>query len=106
MTSRDGFREDDSLRINDERDHELVVTNRRDIYVTGVLGVDSFDDLEISLQTDLGTLIIHGEDLHVEEISLDAREFRCCGKVTGFQYSTRSGGRRGDGPGWLRRLLH
>ena len=106
MTSRDGFRDDDSLRINDERDHEVVVTNRRDMFITGVLGVDSFDDLEICLQTDMGTLTIRGEDLHVEEISLDTGEFRCCGKVTGFQYSARSGGRRGDRESWLQRILH
>ena len=106
MTSRDDFLEEDTLGINDGRDHEVVVTNRRDIFITGVLGVDSFDDLEISLQTDMGTLTIRGEDLHVEEISLDSGEFRCRGKVTGFQYSARSGSRRGDKEGWLRRLLH
>lgn len=51
--------------------HRIVVTSREQATVEGVIHVDSFDDREIILETDLGMMGIRGEDLHIKQLSLD-----------------------------------
>lgn len=60
--------------VNQPKEHEqhrIVVTNREQATVEGVIHVDSFDDREIILETDLGMMGIRGEDLHIKQLSLD-----------------------------------
>ncbi|MFO8059575.1 MAG: sporulation protein YabP [Bacillota bacterium] len=91
--------------INDERSHEVVLKNRESVTATGIMEVESFDDREIVLVTDLGTMVLRGEDLHIEKISLDSGDFTCTGLITGLQYSAgAASGRRGEG--LLGRLFH
>ncbi len=91
---------------NDERKHQIVLKDRESVTATGIVEVESFDDREIVLLTDLGTMVLRGEDLHIEQINLDSGEFICRGLITGVQYSagTASSGRSKEG--LLRRLFH
>jgi len=96
----------DGEDVNRGKDHEVVLQNRNRIGINGVLGVDSFDDREIVLQTDWGALVIRGEDLHIDEISLDSGNFTCTGNITGLQYASGAqSGRRQEGS-WLKRLFY
>lgn len=92
--------------INDERRHEIILKDRDSVTATGILEVESFDDREIVLVTDLGTMVLRGEDLHIEQINLDSGDFTCTGLITGLQYSagTASSGRGREG--LLKRLFH
>jgi sporulation protein YabP len=56
---------------NEQHLHRIVVTNREQATVEGVIHVDSFDDQEIVLETDLGMMGIRGEDLHIKQLSLE-----------------------------------
>ena len=98
--------EDRDHRANAERKHEIILRDRETVTATGIVEVESFDDREIVLLTDLGTMVLRGEDLHVEQINLESGEFSCTGLVTGLQYSagTTSAGRSREG--FLKRLLH
>lgn len=51
--------------------HEIVMTNRNTMEVTGVVSVESFDSEEFLLQTDYGYLGIRGQDLHIKNLDLD-----------------------------------
>ncbi|MGB4124865.1 MAG: YabP/YqfC family sporulation protein, partial [Dethiobacteria bacterium] len=44
--------------------HRLVIENREHTEITGVLHVDSFDDEEVIMETELGLLAVRGENLH------------------------------------------
>lgn len=83
--------------------HMITVTNREQILVTGVLHVESFDDRQIVLDTDLGTLTMNGEDLSIKQLNLEEGSFAVEGLLTSLQYSVGKGRRRGQG--LLERLL-
>ena len=56
----------------DERmPHRLCLNERRQLTMTGVTEVVSFDDTAVVLQTSLGTLIVQGKELQLKTLSLE-----------------------------------
>lgn len=70
-----------------KRTHKMVLSNRRTCNLTGVSDVLSFDVHEIILETDLGMLMIKGNDLHVNRLTLDKGEVDVEGRIDSFTYS-------------------
>ena len=56
------------------RMHKVIMTNRRTCTVNGVNDVLSFDLREILLETEQGMLMIRGNELHVNRLTLDKGE--------------------------------
>ncbi len=54
-----------------KRAHKLILNNRRTCNLTGVSDVLSFDENEIILETDQGMLMIKGNELHVNRLTLE-----------------------------------
>ena len=50
--------------------HKIVLNNRNQGNLTGILDVISFDENTIVLDTDMGLLTIKGKDLHVNRTVL------------------------------------
>ena len=73
------------------RIHKITMTGRREILLTGVEDVISFDEQEILLQTSDGMLSIEGEELHVKRLSLERAELDVEGRVTSLVYSEKNG---------------
>lgn len=84
--------------------HQVQVRNREQVQVSGVLHVDSFDDRQIVLDTDLGTLTIQGEDLQIKQLDLESGKFAVTGLVSGLNYSAGIDRER-RGKGFFERLL-
>ena len=63
-----------------------MVTNREQVALDGVIHVDSFDDREIILETELGMMAIRGEDLHIKQLSLDDGHLNVEGVVRTVDY--------------------
>lgn len=74
------------------RMHKVTMTNRRTCTISGVNDVLSFDIHEILLETEQGMLMIKGDDLHVNRLTLDKGEVDVDGKIDSFTYSDVSGG--------------
>lgn len=55
--------------------------------VTGVLDVLSFDLNEVLLETEQGMLMVRGNDLHVNRLSLEKGEVDLAGKIDSVTYS-------------------
>ncbi|MGM1050486.1 MULTISPECIES: sporulation protein YabP [Paenibacillus] len=51
--------------------HDLRMQNRKQLDITGVQNVESFDSEEFLLQTELGHLTIRGQNLHIKNLSLE-----------------------------------
>lgn len=73
------------------RTHKVAMTNRRTCTINGVNDVLSFDVHEILLETEQGMLMIKGEDLHVNRLSLEKGEVDVDGKIDSFTYSDVAG---------------
>ncbi len=69
------------------RAHKVTMTNRRTCTINGVIDVLSFDIHEILLETEQGMLMIKGDELHVNRLTLDKGEVDVDGKIDSFTYS-------------------
>ena len=84
-----------------ETPHKLTLDGRALLTLTGVTEVESFDENTIVMSTVKGTLVVRGEDLHIEKLSLDGGDMKVEGSVDSLTYED---DRRGRG-GLLSRLL-
>lgn len=87
----------EDLNSINKRTHKMTLSNRRTCNLTGVSDVLSFDVNEIILETDQGMLMIKGNDLHVNRLTLEKGEVDIEGKVDSFTYSEQMGtGNKGE----------
>ena len=81
--------------------HHLILEDRESLTVSGVEEVESFDENTIVMYTTQGTLIVRGEGLHIEKLSLDGGDLKVEGMVESLTYEE---SRRNKG-GFFARLL-
>lgn len=88
-------------------EHSLQIVNREQVTVQGVLAVESFDDEEIILETEMGMLTLRGEELHIKQLDLESGKFAVEGFVNSLVYAAprQRGGRATKGRSFLERLL-
>jgi len=76
----------------------LILENREKLSVSGVVDVESFNDECVIVDTELGILVIRGEDLHINKLNLDNSELIIGGDITSCEYDDRESGKsRGMG---------
>ena len=88
-------------KLRSEVSHHVILEGREELAVSGVEEVESFDENTIVMVTNKGTLVVRGEDLHIEKLSLDGGGLRVEGMVESLTYEDE--GR--DRGGFLSRLL-
>ena len=82
---------DDKLQLP----HKLILDQRKNLTVTGVTEVVSFEEDGAVLKTVQGTLIIHGQQLKLKTLSLEGGQVDVSGTVTSLHYEQpRAGGLR------------
>ena len=80
-----------------QKNHKLVVNNRKTSMVTGVIDVLSFDLNEILLETEQGMIMVKGTDLHVNRLSLEKGEVDLSGNIDSISYSdVHAGAKQGE----------
>ena len=79
--------------------HKLTLNERRQLTMTGVTEVVSFEDSAVVLQTSLGTLIVQGRELQLKTLSLEGGQVAVDGSVTALIYEEPRTG------GWRQRLF-
>lgn len=80
-----------------QKNHKLVVNNRKTSLVTGVIDVLSFDLNEILLETQQGMMMVKGTDLHVNSLSLEKGEVDLSGNIDSVSYSeVHTGAKQGE----------
>lgn len=67
--------------------HRLLLTDREEGIVYGVLDVVSFDENQIVMETPCGRMTVRGQQLHVSQISLEKGEASLSGKIDSLAYS-------------------
>ena len=89
-------------RARPEAAHHIILEERERLSVSGVEEVESFDENTIVMSTTRGTLVIRGENLHIEKLSLDGGDLKVEGDIDALTYE--DGGRDRSG-GLLSRLF-
>lgn len=73
-------------RINQTRPHSLSLDDRKSLSISGVERVDSFDEREIVMLTQGGSLIIRGSDMHMGKLDLTSGEATVTGLISELCY--------------------
>lgn len=67
--------------------HKVYLNARKSAVMSGVKDVLSFDAKEVYLETEQGILLIKGDELHVNRLSLEKGEVDVDGRIDSFAYS-------------------
>lgn len=79
---------------------KLTVTDRKNLEITGVEDVISFDETGAVIRTSLGVLAVDGENIRVSKLDVSGGDVVIGGKINGMFWSEESGGK-----GRIKRLL-
>ncbi len=80
--------------------HKLTLNDRRQLTVTGVTEVVSFDEAAVIAHTQAGTLVVQGKDLQLKTLLPEGGQVSVEGSISAVVYEeTRPAG------SWWRRLL-
>ncbi|MBE6992607.1 MAG: sporulation protein [Ruminococcaceae bacterium] len=81
-----------AYELNKPQTNNIILEDRTRLSVTGVEDVDSFDETVVVMYTSGGTLVIRGNDLRLEKLSLDIGELSLTGNIDSMQYEHSAGG--------------
>ena len=68
--------------------HNIILEDRKSMSVSGISDVDSFDEENILVYTDLGELSIRGENLHINQLNIENGELTLEGNIISLAYSS------------------
>lgn len=71
--------------------HSVTINERKNIVITGVKKIDSFDNEEFLLETNMGYIIIKGEGLEIIKLDTYQGNVSIKGKVNSLSYMEQSG---------------
>ena len=80
--------------------HRLTLNDRRQLAMTGVSEVVNFDENAVVLRTQMGTLVIQGQELQLKTLSPEGGKVEVEGTICAMHYQEAR-----QGENWLRRLL-
>ena len=75
----------------------LILENREKLSISGVIDVESFNDEMVVVDSELGILVVRGEDLHINKLSRESSELSIEGYVISCEYSEKDGRSKGMG---------
>ncbi|SEH76526.1 sporulation protein YabP [Ruminococcus flavefaciens] len=72
-----------------KQNQNIILENRKSLSISGITDVDSFDEKEISLYTQLGELTIQGRELHIDSMSVETGDMTITGDIWAMIYGDR-----------------
>ncbi len=69
-----------------KQNQNIILENRKNLSISGITDVDSFDEKEISLYTQLGELTIQGRELHIDSMSVETGDMTITGDIWAMIY--------------------
>lgn len=67
--------------------HSIVLNERKNINITGVKKIDNFDNEEFLMETNMGYIIIKGEELEIVKLDTFQGNVMIKGKVNSLTYA-------------------
>ncbi|MBE5952336.1 MAG: sporulation protein YabP [Lachnospiraceae bacterium] len=83
--------------------HKLFLQGRKQLELTGIHDVVSFDAKEVVLRTQMGVLLVRGEDLFVKRLTVEQGELDLEGRIDSLIYSEKA--KTKDGESLMKRLF-
>jgi len=76
--------------IKSKKAHNVVMSNKKQMTISGVIRVENFNESTIVLVTEFGQMTIEGAELHISRLSLETGEMNIDGDIIGLFYSGNS----------------
>jgi sporulation protein YabP len=70
-----------------EKEHRIEILQREQVRIQGVIHVESFDERQVVVETDLGMITVIGEEFHITSLDLEKGLLILEGAFTGLEYS-------------------
>lgn len=67
--------------------HHLILDNQRELTLSGINDVDSFDDTVVIVYIEGGELTIKGSDLQIVRLSLETGDMQIDGHIESMAYA-------------------
>lgn len=77
------YMENDSIIVTG---HELKLSDRREIYLTGIKKIISFDTEEFLMESSMGIILIKGSSLELIKLDTHDGNLKIKGKINGINY--------------------
>ncbi|MDO5123971.1 MAG: sporulation protein YabP [Eubacteriales bacterium] len=71
--------------------HEFTLTGRSNLTLSGIIDVLGFDEETVSMETEMGNLVVKGENLRMSQLSLESGRVAVEGKINSMQYLGNTG---------------
>ncbi|MDA8442569.1 MAG: sporulation protein YabP [Peptococcaceae bacterium] len=69
------------------KEHQLHLTNRQKLALSGITSVGAFDETEILLDSTMGKMILKGTELHITQLNLDNESLVVEGTIKAIIYT-------------------
>ncbi|MCL2353459.1 MAG: sporulation protein YabP [Defluviitaleaceae bacterium] len=66
--------------------HKLTIDQRESVSIFGVVDVISFDEEQVICETDLGVIVLKGENFHISKLNLESGVLEVFGQVNALNY--------------------
>ena len=66
--------------------HGISINERKTIYITGVIKIESFDEEEFLLETNMGFLVLKGSNLEIVRLDTKDGTVSIKGTIDSFSY--------------------
>ena len=83
---------DESIKLSP---HNISISSRASIILSGIEDVISFDENEIILKSSMGVLSVDGEGLHIIKMSVETGDLSVEGRIDGLFYIDREKPKQG-----------
>jgi sporulation protein YabP len=75
------------MKIEDKKSN-LMLENRNKLNMSGIIEVINFNENQILLNTNVGTMIVKGEELKMNKLDVQNGDVVITGKVDSFVYTS------------------
>ncbi len=77
--------------IEDKKNkHNIIILDRSNIKITGILDVISFDEEIVVAETELGVLVLKGINFHLNKLTLDNGDLEIEGEIYSLVYEDKN----------------
>lgn len=80
-------------KVQKAKPQNLILENREKLNISGVLEVGSFNEEYVMMLTELGELIVHGYNLKINKLNIDASEVLIEGNIQCCEYTDKNNGK-------------
>ena len=77
---------ENSIEMNSYGSHEIKVVDRSIISLSGINKITSFDDQEFLMESNMGMILLKGEELEIIKLDTHSGNVKIKGKLISFAY--------------------